>query len=72
MALGLGLLGWIALLFSPLAMVSPAMAQDSEDLGTVIGIVSSTPTLLPPFSGLFGSTKTNNSRISVLPTAASV
>jgi heat shock protein 5 len=38
MALGLGLLGWIALLFSPLAMVSPAMAQDSEDLGTVIGI----------------------------------
>ncbi|KAF4119445.1 heat shock 70kDa protein 5 [Geosmithia morbida] len=38
MALGLGLLCWIALLFSPLAMVQPAAAQDSDDIGTVIGI----------------------------------
>jgi heat shock protein 5 len=36
--LGLGLLCWIALLFSPLAMVQPAMADDTDNLGTVIGI----------------------------------
>lgn len=41
LALGLGLFAWIALLFSPLAMVQPAMADDSDNLGTVIGIVSS-------------------------------
>jgi heat shock protein 5 len=42
MALGLGLLCWIALLFSPLAMVGTAMAasEETENLGTVIGIVS--------------------------------
>lgn len=39
MALGLGLLFWITALFSPLAMVQPAMAQ-GDDIGTVIGIVS--------------------------------
>ncbi|KAI6784340.1 heat shock 70kDa protein 5 [Emericellopsis cladophorae] len=39
LALGLGLLCWIALLFSPLAMVQPAAAADeAENLGTVIGI----------------------------------
>ncbi|CAG9943852.1 unnamed protein product [Clonostachys rosea f. rosea IK726] len=40
MALGLGLLCWIALLFSPLAMVGTAMAasEETENLGTVIGI----------------------------------
>jgi heat shock protein 5 len=40
LALGLGLLCWIALLFSPLAMVQPAAAEESENYGTVIGIVS--------------------------------
>ena len=40
MALGLGLFFWIALLFSPLAMVQPVAADDSDNVGTVIGIVS--------------------------------
>lgn len=39
MALGLGLLCWIALLFSPLAFVQTAQADDTESYGTVIGIV---------------------------------
>lgn len=39
MALGLGLFFWIALLFSPLAMVQPVAADDSDNIGTVIGIV---------------------------------
>ncbi|KAL6865881.1 ATPase with role in protein import into the ER [Amphichorda felina] len=38
LALGLGLLCWIALLFSPLAMVQPAAADETESYGTVIGI----------------------------------
>jgi len=38
MALGLGLFFWIALLFSPLAMVQPVAADDSDNVGTVIGI----------------------------------
>lgn len=40
MALGLGLFFWIAMLFSPLAMVQPVAADDAENYGTVIGIVS--------------------------------
>jgi hypothetical protein len=40
MALGLGLFFWIALLFSPLAMVQPVAADDADNVGTVIGIVS--------------------------------
>ena len=40
--MGLGLLCWIALLFSPLAMVQPAAADETESYGTVIGIVSVT------------------------------
>lgn len=43
MALGLGLLAWIALLFSPLAFVQTVNAEsDIENYGTVIGIVSTT------------------------------
>lgn len=43
MALGLGLLAWIALLFSPLAFVQTVNAEsDVENYGTVIGIVSTT------------------------------
>lgn len=42
MALGFGLLAWMALLFSPLAFVQTAQAQDTESYGTVIGIVSYT------------------------------
>lgn len=42
MALGFGLLAWMALLFSPLAFVQTAQAQDTESYGTVIGIVSCT------------------------------
>ncbi|KAI3532879.1 glucose-regulated protein [Colletotrichum abscissum] len=38
MALGFGLLAWMALLFSPLAFVQTAQAQDTESYGTVIGI----------------------------------
>lgn len=38
-ALGLGLLCWIALLFSPLAFVQTAKADETESYGTVIGIV---------------------------------
>jgi len=38
MAFGFGLLAWMVLLFSPLAFVQTAQAQDTEDYGTVIGI----------------------------------
>ncbi|UZP45967.1 hypothetical protein NXS19_013779 [Fusarium pseudograminearum] len=38
MALGLGLLCWIALLFSPLAFVQTVQADDVDSYGTVIGI----------------------------------
>ncbi|OHW99104.1 glucose-regulated protein [Colletotrichum incanum] len=38
MALGFGLLAWMVLLFSPLAFVQTAQAQDTENYGTVIGI----------------------------------
>lgn len=39
MALGLGLLCWIALLFAPLAFVQTVQADETESYGTVIGIV---------------------------------
>lgn len=44
LALGLGLLAWIALLFAPLAFVGTvnAEADERDEYGTVIGIVSST------------------------------
>ncbi|KAJ0168276.1 78 kDa glucose-regulated -like protein [Colletotrichum tanaceti] len=38
MALGFGLLAWMVLLFSPLAFVQPAQAEDADNYGTVIGI----------------------------------
>ncbi|KAH7151900.1 hsp70-like protein [Dactylonectria estremocensis] len=38
MALGLGLLCWIALLFSPAAFVQTVNAEDVDNYGTVIGI----------------------------------
>ncbi|KAL0941730.1 hsp70-like protein [Colletotrichum truncatum] len=38
MALGFGLLAWMCLLFSPLAFVQTAQAQDTENYGTIIGI----------------------------------
>ncbi|KAL3953332.1 hypothetical protein ACCO45_013275 [Purpureocillium lilacinum] len=38
LALGLGLLCWITMLFAPLAFVGQAQADDSENYGTVIGI----------------------------------
>lgn len=40
MALGLGLLAWIALLFAPMAFVQTVQADDVDNYGTVIGIVS--------------------------------
>lgn len=40
MALGLGLLCWITLLFAPLAFVQTVQADDADNYGTVIGIVS--------------------------------
>lgn len=40
MAMGLGLVFWMFLLFSPLAWVGQAKADDTESYGTVIGIVS--------------------------------
>jgi heat shock protein 5 len=42
MALGLGLLCWITLLFSPLAFVQTVQADEVDNYGTVIGIVRST------------------------------
>lgn len=39
-AVGLGLVFWMFLLFSPLAWVGQAKADDTESYGTVIGIVS--------------------------------
>lgn len=41
MAVGLGLVFWMFLLFSPLAWVGQARADDVDNYGTVIGIVSS-------------------------------
>lgn len=38
--MGLGLVFWMFLLFSPLAWVGQAKADDTENYGTVIGIVS--------------------------------
>ncbi|POR38474.1 78 kDa glucose-regulated protein [Tolypocladium paradoxum] len=38
MALGLGLLCWITLLFAPLAFVQTVQADDADNYGTVIGI----------------------------------
>lgn len=35
---GLGLLAWLFLLFSPLAMVQTVRAEDEANYGTVIGI----------------------------------
>lgn len=40
MAVGLGLVFWMFLLFSPLAWVGQARADDVDNYGTVIGIVS--------------------------------
>lgn len=40
MAIGLGMIAWICLLFSPLVFVKTAHAQEAESYGTVIGIVS--------------------------------
>lgn len=37
--MGLGLVFWMFLLFSPLAWVGQAKADDTENYGTVIGIV---------------------------------
>ena len=39
-ALGLGMIAWICLLFSPLAFVQGVQADEVADYGTVIGIVS--------------------------------
>ena len=44
LALGLGLLAWIALLFAPMAFVQTVQADDADNYGTVIGIVSSLET----------------------------
>lgn len=52
LALGLGLLCWITLLFAPLAFVGKANAasDDADNYGTVIGIVSRLTAATPPFS----------------------
>lgn len=42
MAIGLGLVFWICLLFTPLAFVQTVRADDVQEYGTVIGIVSRT------------------------------
>ena len=48
-ALGLGMIAWICLLFSPLAFVQGVQADEVAEYGTVIGIVSRhLPTLLAP------------------------
>lgn len=50
LAVGLGLVFWMFLLFSPLAWVGQAKADDTDNYGTVIGIVSAPPSQLhhPP------------------------
>lgn len=52
MAVGLGLVFWMFLLFSPLAWVGQARADDAENYGTVIGIVSCLKPDLPRYPGL--------------------
>jgi hypothetical protein len=51
MALGLGLLCWIALLFSPLAFVQTAQADETDSYGTVIGIVRTSHQALQKLPG---------------------
>ena len=53
-AIGLGMIAWSLLLFSPLAFVGQARADDVENWGTVIGIVSllSTPPLASSYDFL--------------------
>lgn len=46
--MGLGMVFWMFLLFSPLAWVGQAKADDTENYGTVIGIVSRTPSACCP------------------------
>lgn len=80
LALGLGLLAWIALLFAPLAFVGTVNAEvdERDEYGTVIGIVSSScecsrdwflAALAPPWPLRRCLTAP---RIWVLPTPASV
>lgn len=45
LALGFGLLCWLTLLFSPLAFVQTVKADEADNYGTVIGIVSTTSAL---------------------------
>jgi endoplasmic reticulum chaperone BiP len=40
-AIAFGMVAWSLLLFSPLAFIGGAKADDVQDYGTVIGIVSS-------------------------------
>lgn len=47
-AIGLGMIAWSLLLFSPLAFVGQARADDVENWGTVIGIVSCVSCLPQP------------------------
>lgn len=68
MALGLGLLCWIALLFSPLALVKPVQADEVDNYGTVIGIVSSSNWRSRDPS----TANRSRNRIWVQPTAVSV
>lgn len=77
MAIGLGMIAWICLLFSPLAFVKTAHAQEAESYGTVIGIVSFCAGNLGEVKGVcVGGARVANSicflRIWVPPTLASV
>lgn len=75
-ALGLGMIAWICLLFSPLAFVQTVRADEVSDYGTVIGIVSpNLPVLfLAParIAPLLSRLTPSLYRILVLPTLVSV
>lgn len=73
MALGLGLLAWIALLFSPLAFVQTVNAEsDVENYGTVIGIVSTTRAPGKLVAAAAAASNLLSFRIWAQPTPASV
>lgn len=50
-ALGLGMIAWICLLFSPLAFVQGVQADEVAEYGTVIGIVSCHLPIVGPGAG---------------------
>lgn len=70
--MGLGLVFWMFLLFSPLAWVGQAKADDTESYGTVIGIVSCASSARRAHKPTTAGLTSSSCRILELLTAVSV